>query len=248
MLSSALQWIRLHWEDVLAVSGVLAIVLLSIKNRYGDKAPKWLDVALDVLSLLPRKGQVGPLGPVSLPGLPSMGGKKREGDEDVPPAPPSAVLAIVFAGLALSGCKLAPEVRADLSMAMMAEFGRTATQAITAHDDKLQADLVVSARLDRDTKEERAKLAEWVPNLSKARAAVQIFYAALLVEQTALFQFVAGKLQIDVPKLLAGLAKIASQLLDALTKLGIENLPRLPDFGELLPLPSRPLVAIAEVN
>lgn len=241
MVSSVIQWLRVHWEDVLAVAGVVYIILLSIKNRYGDKAPKVVDVGLDVLSLLPRKGQAGALGPVNLPMVPSLGKKKAEGED--PPSrdndllgPPPAVLALMIGALTLSGCALSPAGKAHVALTTVASMCSACNSAVTAYDTRFQDELADEAERTGDTTTARAKLSEWRKKRAQARASLHVALSGLLAWQLVLQAHETGqKKDVDWGALLAGVAKIASQLLDGLTKLGIPNLPKLPDFGAMAP-------------
>lgn len=145
--------------------------------------------------------------------------------------PPAALL--VVGALALSACKATPEVRAHMALTAFSEIGSAGDHAVTAYDQQLQSDAVESAKETGSTVEARANLAEWRPKRTKARAALQLYYAGLLGYQLGLTQSTRNGGKVDLPSLLAGLAKIASRLLDALKDLGVPNLPVLPNFGAL---------------
>jgi hypothetical protein len=68
-----MNWVRENWDLILEVLGFLALVVASVITRLGpEKAPKWLLVVADVLSFVPKKDKKGLLGPVNVPGVPSL--------------------------------------------------------------------------------------------------------------------------------------------------------------------------------
>ena len=113
----AVKWVSANWEQVLAVVGAMLTVMSSLKQlleRY-PRAARVLDVMIDLLSLVPRKGARGVLGKhANLPGVPSLPEKVKDDDDDQRPAggiPLGRVIrAAVFVGFILplavvmSGC------------------------------------------------------------------------------------------------------------------------------------------------
>ena len=74
-----MQFLKDHWPWI---AGLVVTVIASIVNRFGDPdgdpktpSPKWvrvLSTIADVLAWVPKPGNVGVLGPVNLPGVPSV--------------------------------------------------------------------------------------------------------------------------------------------------------------------------------
>lgn len=99
----AVKWVSTNWEGILAVVGTMLTVMSSLKQlleRY-PRAEKVLDVAIDLLSLVPRKGQRGVLGKhANLPGVPSLPeNADRQNDDDDDGQPPVARIPLVRAAL-----------------------------------------------------------------------------------------------------------------------------------------------------
>jgi hypothetical protein len=172
----------------------------------------------------------------------------RKAGQAVPPA----VIALVVGALSLTACKATPEVRAHMALTAFAEIGSASDHAVTAYDQQLSEDAIEAAKESGSTAEARANLAEWRPKRKLARASILSYYTGLLGYQLALAQSTRDGGKVDLPALLAGLAKIASRLLDALVKFGVPNLPTLPNFGRLydpvLEPMGRMMLSLAEVN
>lgn len=225
-----IEWLKAHARDIFDVLAVVYIILLSVKNRYGDKAPKWVDVALDVLALLPKRGAVGVLGPVNVPLVPSFGGKQDK-PQDPPVSGAALVLVVASLGIAVatSGCALSPAGRAHVALSTAAQIGEAADKAISAADQAFQDSAVREAEEAGSTTAARLKLAAWRDKRAKARAAEQEYYAALVGWQIALTVAENAKdRRFDFAALIDGVTKMGRALLDGLRGLGI-NVPGVPN-------------------
>lgn len=232
-------WFRSHLSTILAVLGVLSVVCTFINARLPRDAeghvtrPKsWGEfiwrALVDLLALVPQPGKAGLLGPVNVPGMPSLGTKPGE---DV-----LRVLLVVGLGGMLwagaGGCATTPITRAHLALTTAADIGGAAYKAIDTYDAQLDAEEKASATAANDTTAARAKLADWRPKRAKALAAVHAYAAAILAWQVALqtAEGLKSGAGFDAIAFMQGIARAASDLLDALRGLGVA-LPNLPKFS-----------------
>lgn len=102
-----MSWIVAHAAAITAVCGALASLLATVKQLLDGKprAERWIDVVIDVLSWVPRAGHVGLLGPLNVPGFPSI----------AKPVDSKLQLLIPFIALAslLTGCAAVKKVIVD---------------------------------------------------------------------------------------------------------------------------------------
>ena len=143
-----------------------------------------------------------------------------------PAAPPPAAALLIIAGLGMvSGCAMSPAGRAHVALATAAQIGQAADKAITAANEAFQADQVEQATAAGSTIDARAKLAEWRPKISKARASVQVYYAGLIGYQVALQTADSAQdKKFNYAAFIVGVTKMGTSLLDGLRGLGV-NIP-----------------------
>ncbi len=84
-----MNYLAQHWGAILIALGILSSVLATIANRLGPKVPKWLEIVIDVLALVPQPGKSGLLGPLNVPGCPSL---------SKPPTAPTSIVPFLIAG------------------------------------------------------------------------------------------------------------------------------------------------------
>jgi hypothetical protein len=239
-MTNALAFLKAHWPWIVGTGlPVLASILMALVNRFtpADKPrPRWAQIIgglamliVDLLALIPRKGNVGLLGPVNLPGLPSVPKRKDE----PPPSGAASLLPFVLAvgaGLGIaamgSGC-------GSLESKLWRATTTTALVAVDCHRalDLVQEDHETQAR-ERD-EHGGFKLSDDVlrtrrAHEDKAEKACDAAYVTALAAESAVPLVAQGRLAPkDVMGWIAKLGGVVKAAVEALTVFGVNlEVPR----------------------
>lgn len=102
LMKDAIQAFLDYWPII--VSALVVVATIINRRIPPERMHPWMSVFVDVVAVLPRRGQVGPMQlPVNLPLVPSFRKKCEHDEEPRPPLPPSTPVAILLIGSLVLG-------------------------------------------------------------------------------------------------------------------------------------------------